>query len=138
VRDVTLVAAAAIGLAVLGCGKEAKQDDPQLLRHDRGDAAPVVVIDSQPLASGGPARAEAEPNDSAESANELVLPAAAEGRLATEKDFDVFVVSPARDGALAVQLSGVDGLDLVLELREPGRPTRGSRTIRSCTGSATS
>ncbi len=80
------------------------------------EEAPVQVV--RPSESGERPRAsldEREPND--EAANDLPLGAAAQGRLASAADIDRFRVTVAKAGMLEVQISAVQGVDVVLELR---------------------
>ncbi len=118
--------------AAPACGDGKKAQDQVKLRHDRGDAAPVVIVDDKSALSSGKTISEVEPNESAESATALAVPATAQGSLATDKDFDVFAVAADKDGALSARLSGIDGVDLVLELRDK----EGNVLARSDTGPA--
>lgn len=80
------------------------------------EEAPVQVV--RPSESGARPRAsveEREPND--EVANDLPLGAAAHGRLFSAADIDRFRVTVAKAGMLEVQVSAVQGVDVVLELR---------------------
>lgn len=129
---VTMALAVMPALAVIaaGCGSKERQ-------RRTHDAAPVEEIARPALADAGQGVAtdEIEPNDGAEVATALALGATGRGRIATEADADIYALDVAEAGALAVELAGVDGVDLVLEVTDAGgtvlaRSDRGGARIR--------
>lgn len=103
---------AALVLAASGCGKKS---DKSAISRDR-DAAAVVVVDRTP--SGVTFTDEAEPNDTAEQAGVLAAPGGIRGTLDGEKDVDLYRLSIAAPGWLTLEVSGIETVDLILELRE--------------------
>jgi hypothetical protein len=102
-----------IALAALpaGCGK--RKGGAKRIPRD-GDAQAVVVVeDGVPTAE---TLEEREPNDDANRATSLALGAIGRGNLDGESDVDVYRVELSAAGTLAARLSGVDGVDLALEL----------------------
>ena len=87
-----------------------------------GSAAPVEVVDEPQLADAGhgpgPNSDEIEPNDGEEVATPLALGGTARGKIDPDSDVDFYRVELDRPGVLQVVLSGVDDMDLVLELTD--------------------
>jgi hypothetical protein len=103
--------AAVLVAALAGCGK--RKGGAKRIPRD-GDAQAVVVVeDGVPTAA---ALEEREPNDEATRATPLALGAIARGSLDGETDVDVYRVELSAAGVLAARLSGIDGVDLALEL----------------------
>ncbi|MBA3458936.1 MAG: hypothetical protein H0T46_03175 [Deltaproteobacteria bacterium] len=113
-RRFPLVACAV--LLVASCGKS---------RQKRaGDAAPVEIV-QQPV--GGDAGAgsaastdEIEPNDGDDVATPYALGATARGRIEPETDADFYKLVLNDSGALTVELTAVEGMDLTLEVLDAG------------------
>ena len=106
----TLLCLLIAGLVGGGCGKRGAK------RFERNrDAATVVVVDQTP--SGVVFAAEVEPNDVDGEAAELALPGGVRGTLDGAADVDVYVIEVGKAGHLRVQLSGIEAVDLILDLR---------------------
>ncbi len=93
-----------------GCGKSKKREP---IRRDR-DAAAVVVV--QQTETGVTFADEAEPNDQPDQAGQLALPGGIHGALDGADDVDRYQLKVDQSGWLNVSLSGIDGVNLVLEL----------------------
>lgn len=108
------VALIAIAAALGGCGKDRQKRT--------GDAAAVVVVTAPPPADAGNAATteEIEPNDGDDVATPLALGATVRGRIEPELDADHYRIDVLDAGALAIDLTAVDGVDLVLELEDAG------------------
>ena len=133
-RRAILAVALVVALVGASCGGRERQKRTH-------DAAPVEEIARPALADAGQGVAtdEVEPNDGAEVATALALGATGRGRIeatpAAETDTDVFALDVVETGALAIELAGVDGVDLVLEVTDAGgtvlaRSDRGAARIR--------
>lgn len=117
--------------AVVACGKSTQK------RTDR-DAAAVQVVTAPVLGDGGAAAQatdEVEPNDGDDTATALALGATVRARIEPDADVDTFKIAVAEAGALAVEVSGIDGVDLVLEVEDVGgtvlaRSDRGGARIK--------
>jgi hypothetical protein len=107
-----LLALAVAASGVLGCGKKRAKR----IERDR-DAAAVVFVD-RAAAATVELSDEVEPNDEESQANPVALGAGVRGSLDGESDVDVFRVEVPGDGVLGAQLSGIEGVDLILELRD--------------------
>lgn len=85
-----------------------------------GSAAPVEVVNAPQLADAGhgpgPNIDEIEPNDGDEVATPLALGGTARGKIDPENDVDYYRLVIEQPAVLTVSLSGVDGMDLQLEL----------------------
>jgi hypothetical protein len=85
-----------------------------------GDAAPVELIPTPTPGSGnpgkGPTSEEQEPNEGEDVATPLALGASVVGRITPEGDVDHYRIDVTTAGALAIELPGIEGTDLVLEL----------------------
>ncbi|MCG8422460.1 MAG: hypothetical protein MJE77_31485 [Proteobacteria bacterium] len=113
-RAIALIAG--IGLALSStCGKGPGSGAKKIPR-DR-DAQAVVVVDS-PLNQVISFSQEAEPNDDIARATALAVGAGARGSLDGETDVDVYAVTVTKAGLLEARVSGIDGVDLILELRD--------------------
>ncbi len=112
-RGLAIAAAVALLGACRGGGTKTKRT---------GSAAPVVVIDEPQRGDAGqgpgPSADEVEPNDGEEVATPLPLGGTARGKIEPEADVDYYRVALDRPGVLQVVLSGVDDMDLVLELTD--------------------
>jgi hypothetical protein len=107
---VVAVVAAAIGLAACGKGKERR------VRRDRD--AGVKVGRADPVVGGRvSAGDEKEPNDTAADATPVRPGTYVRGTLDGETDVDVYAVE-VDSGQLRATVSGIEGVDLVLELRD--------------------
>lgn len=108
-----VVAAVAVAALAIGCGK----GDSKKIRRDKDAGPPVEAVDR----GGGRARTggdEREPNGSDAEATALPLGHYARGSLDAETDVDVYRVTVPGTGQLRVVLSGIDEVDLALELRD--------------------
>jgi len=124
-RVVALIATLA---AIAGCGKSRQKRS--------NDAAPVEVI-TAPIptdAAGGATLDEVEPNDGDDVATPLALGATVRGRIDPDTDADHYRIDVLETGALALDLTAVEGVDLVLELEDAG----GTLIARSDRGAARS
>ncbi len=87
-----------------------------------GSAAPVEVVAEPQLpdAGGGPGPNidEIEPNDGDEVATPLALGGTARGKIEPDSDADYYRLVIEQPGVLAVSLTGVEGMDLQLELAD--------------------
>jgi Bacterial pre-peptidase C-terminal domain len=102
---------AVLAASAAGCGK--RKGGAKRIPRD-GDAQAVVVVeDGVPAAE---TLAEREPNDEATRATPLTLGAIGRGSLDGESDVDVYRVELPAAGNLAARLSGIDDVDLALEL----------------------
>jgi hypothetical protein len=92
-----------------------------------GSAAPVEVVSEPQLADAGrgpgPSADEIEPNDGDEVATPMSLGGTARGKIDPEADVDYYHLDLDQPGVLAITLSGVDGMDLVLELADSSGST---------------
>lgn len=102
-------------LAVVACGKSTQK------RQDR-DAAAVEVVARPVLdgGTGGSASDEVEPNDGDDTATALALGATVRAKIDPDTDVDTFKITVAETGALWVEVSGINGVDLVLEIEDVG------------------
>lgn len=125
---------ATIPLAGSGCGNKTRQTRA-------GDAAPVEVVheptapQTSGSAAGSSASDEVEPNDGDDTATPLLPGATLRGRIEPETDVDYYRIDVKEAGALAVEVSGVEGVDLILEVADAGgvvlvRSDRGGARIR--------
>jgi len=102
-------------LVVLGIAACGKSDGKRIHRdRDAGSGSPSVTRGSQPLG----ATDEHEPNQDASNASALPPGHVARGTLDGETDVDVYRVAVTAEGQLRVALSGLDGVDLAIELRD--------------------
>ena len=102
-------------LLAAGCGKGPGGGAKRIPRDQ--DAAAVVIVDS-PDERVVSFSEENEPNNQANQANVLALGNGARGSLDGETDVDVYRVDVSGPGILAVQLGGIEGVDLVLTVRD--------------------
>lgn len=110
-----------------GCGNKDRQ-------KRAGDAAAVVVVTAPVLADAGNSATtdEVEPNDTEDIATPLAIGGAVRGRIEPELDVDHYRIEIIEAGALALELTAVEGVDLVLELEDAG----GTLIARSDRGAA--
>ena len=108
-----------IRILALACVLVAGCSDKKRVRQNR-DAAPVVVVDVGPggTRSTAPPTDEKEPNQTTAEATALALGGAARGSLDGSADVDVYKLAVTGTGALEVAVSGVDGVDLALEIAD--------------------
>lgn len=99
-----------------------------------GDAAPVEVVQQPVLGDagvgGGASGDEIEPNDGEDVATPLSIGATLRGRIDPEVDADFYRLDIKDAGALNVEVTAVDGMDLTVELLDGG----GSALARSDRG----
>lgn len=102
-------------VAVAACGK------PTQKRTDR-DAAAVQVVTQPVFGDGGAPSAtdEVEPNDGDDTATALPLGGTVRARIEPDADLDTFKIAVTETGALGVDVTGIDGVDLVLEIEDVG------------------
>ena len=133
---VTLAGGLALGATACGNGGTGAP-------HRTGSGAPVELItapvfsDARLGSNGKPvpgaASDEVEPNDGIDTATPLALGATARGRIEpAEGDVDHYRIDVTTAGALAVMVSGVDGVDLTLEIVDAS----GATVARSDRGGA--
>jgi hypothetical protein len=118
-------------LLAASCGKSRQKRS--------GDAAPVEIV-QQPVggdagAGSGATSDEIEPNDGDDVATPFALGVAARGRIDPDTDADFYKLELKDPGALTVELTAVEGMDLTLEILDAGgtslaRSDRGNIKIR--------
>lgn len=118
------LALAAVVFALVGCRGGAEKT------KRTGSAAPVEMITQPQLPDGGAGGAgtttsEIEPNDGEDVATPLALGATGRGKMDAEKDADYYRVRVETAGVLQVTLSGIEGVDLSLELLDGAGATMG-------------
>ncbi|CAN5809341.1 hypothetical protein BH11MYX2_BH11MYX2_14370 [soil metagenome] len=108
----------AIALCILAaCGGKKKQ-------KRSFDAAAVEVVTATGDGGFSPAATdEVEPNDGEDTATPLGLAATTRGRIEPYTDVDNYKLTVTEAGALSVELSAVDGMDLSLEIADAGGTT---------------
>ncbi|MDX2087695.1 MAG: hypothetical protein SFX73_07590 [Kofleriaceae bacterium] len=102
-----------LALASSACGKSPKQ-------KRTGDAAPVEVV-TQPMLADAAALGttdEIEPNDGDDVATALPVGATVRGKLEPDTDVDHYKLEVPDAGALSIDIPGVDGVDIVIELED--------------------
>jgi hypothetical protein len=112
-RVVVVIACAS--LLATACGKSTQK------RTDR-DAAAVQVV-TRPTGDGGTAAQatdEVEPNDGDDTATALVPGATVRAKIEPDTDVDTFKIAVAEAGVLAVEVSAIEGVDLILEVEDVG------------------
>lgn len=116
-------------VALAGCSEKPT-------RKRAGDVAPVEVVTMPPLpdggAGGGPATEEVEPNDGDDVATVLALGGTVRGKIDPDADVDHYRIDVAKAGALSVTVTGLEMVDLVLEIEDAS----GSSLARSDRGAA--
>lgn len=104
-----------------------------------GSAAPVEVVTRPQLPDAGhgpgPSADEIEPNDSDEVATPIALGGTARGKIEPETDVDFYKLDVDKPGVLGVLLTGVEGMDLTLELLDSsgtlvGKSDRGGARVK--------
>jgi hypothetical protein len=114
-RTLLIIGLVAAPLGLVGCkGSNTKS-------RRTGSAAPVEMITQPQLGDGGTAGTgtmtdEIEPNDGEDVATPVALGAIGRGRITSDSDTDYYRVEVDKPGVLQVSLSGVEGMDLSLEL----------------------
>jgi hypothetical protein len=108
------------------CGKRGAKKIPR-----SKDAAPAVVVEEKTPA-GVTFAEEKEPNNTAESPGRIAVPGGIRGTLDGETDVDLYGLEVAGAGFLSAQVGGIEGVDLVLELRD----AKGESLARSDRGPA--
>jgi len=121
-----LVALLAALMALAACGKNRQQRT--------NDAAAVEVVTTPLIADAGSGATtdEVEPNDGDDVATPLALDAPVRGKIEPDTDVDHFRIDLVEGGALSLDLTAIDGVDLVLELEDAG----GTLLARSDRGAA--
>jgi hypothetical protein len=108
------IALALCVLSLAACGSKKKQ-------KRSFDAAAVEVVTATSDGGFAPAPTdEVEPNDGEDTATPLGLGATTRGRIEPETDVDNYKLTVTEAGALTVELSAVDGMDLLLEIQDAG------------------
>jgi hypothetical protein len=113
VRTLLLVALVAL---VAACGNSKRQRRSS----DAGVAVEPIKVPVFANDAGGKTKSadEVEPNDSEDSATALPLGGTVHGRIESDTDVDHYKLDVTAAGALALELSAVDGNDLTLELHD--------------------
>lgn len=108
-----VLACGVLAAGALGACKKTRQ-------KRAGDAAPVEVVTRPMLADAGVGATtdEIEPNDGDDVATALALGATVRGRIEPDTDVDQYKLEVTDPGALAVDVPGVDGVDLIVELED--------------------
>ncbi len=122
-RFVALLAALT---AFAACGKNRQKRS--------NDAAAVEVVTTPMIADAGSGATtdEVEPNDGDDVATPLALDASVRGKIEPDADADHYRIDIVEAGALALDLTAIEGVDLVLELEDAG----GTLIARSDRGAA--
>ncbi|ACY16468.1 peptidase domain protein [Haliangium ochraceum DSM 14365] len=107
---------ACLSLLALGACDKRTGTAKHIPRDD--DALPVVVVDE--VASATATIDEVEPNNERAQATEVALGEAGKGVLDGEEDVDFYRVAVASADVLSVRLSGIEAVDLMLELQDQG------------------
>lgn len=114
----------ALALVLLAC---CRGGDSKTRRT--GSAAPVEILNAPQLADAGqgtgPNADEIEPNDGEEVASPIALGGTARGKLETNEDIDFYRLDVDKPGVLQVMLSGIDGVDLSLDVTDGSGATIG-------------
>ncbi len=89
-----------------------------------GSGAPVEIVTQAQVSDAGshgagPTSDEIEPNDTTEAATTLALGGTVRGKIDPEGDVDRYRIDVDKPAALAVMVSGIEGVDLVLEIEDP-------------------
>jgi hypothetical protein len=121
------VVAVAICGVLVGCGK----GDDRRIKRDRDAGPPVKVVDKG-ASTARSAGDEREPNGGDAEANPVAVNSLIRGTIDGETDVDMFRVTVPSNGQLRVQVGGIDGVDLALELRD----ARGAVLAKSDRGPA--
>ncbi len=110
-----VVALGCASLLAAACGKSTQK------RTDR-DAAAVQVV-TQVTTDGGAAAQttdEVEPNDGDDTATALAPGATVRAKIEPDTDVDTFKIAVAEPGVLSVEVSAIEGVDLILEVEDVG------------------
>src|SRR6185312_13819369 len=88
----------------------------------RGGSGSTFAVVTQPVSLDGGTTAtasdEIEPNDGEDVATPLPLGTTLRGKLDADGDIDYYRIEVAQAGALAVELSAIDGFDLALDVED--------------------
>lgn len=123
-----------VTLAALVVGGACRKDR----QRRAADAGAAVEVVAKPLvddAGASSAIEEIEPNDGDDVATALAPGATVRGRIEPDADVDRYRVEVAEAGAMVVELTGIDGVDLALELADGagaviGRSDRAGARVR--------
>lgn len=109
--------AAALIVLVLfaACGSGGSGSSPDRIRRDKDAGAAVAIVD-RPGAVVTEYAPEQEPND--DPATAMNLTGGVRGTLDGELDVDAFALTVPAPGMVAMKVTGVEGVDLKLELRD--------------------
>ncbi len=116
----SIPAALASGVWTSGCDSKGQRGARQLVRD--GDAGAVVVVES--ATDGVELMAEIEPNADAAEATDISgsadfgVAGGVRGSLDGQEDVDVYRLAVSKSGVLSATVSGIDGVDLMLDLAE--------------------
>ena len=115
-RPIRIVVAVVLIATAVGCGKSKGRHK---ISRNRDAAAVVLVSGTEPT---GALEAENEPNNDVGSAQPLSAGGGVRAVLDGETDQDFYLFESDRDGHVSAIAAGVDGLDLMIEIRsEAGR-----------------
>jgi hypothetical protein len=130
-RSACAISAAIVATGATGGGLGCGNDDGRRIKRDRDAGPPVEVVD-RTAKTNRSAGDEREPNGSDAEANPVAVASLVRGTLDGEADVDVYRVTVPRAGQLRVQVTGIEGVDLMLEVRD----ARGAVLARSDRGPA--
>jgi hypothetical protein len=125
-------------LTTLAFGAIAACRDGSTKTKRTGSAAPVEVVNEPQLADAGrgpgPTADEIEPNDGEEVATPMALGGTARGKIDPDSDVDYYRLPVDQAGVLAVSLTGIEGMDLQVELLDAsgtvlGKSDRGGAKV---------
>jgi hypothetical protein len=102
--------------SAVGCGEKTSSSETKRLTRSR-DAAYVVVVD-RAAASVVDFAEEVEPNNEPDKATAMELGGAVKGVLDGSSDIDLYTFTAAADGVATITLGGIEGVDLMIELRD--------------------
>ncbi|MBA3540154.1 MAG: hypothetical protein H0T79_11045 [Deltaproteobacteria bacterium] len=104
-----------VGLALAGCGKSPSSNKTQRT----GSATVELVNEPVPTDGGrGGTSDEVEPNDGEDVATPLAVGATVRGRIDQDGDVDHFRIDVTQAGVLALDVTGIEGVDLTVELED--------------------
>lgn len=89
-----------------------------VIQRAKDGGAPVAQVEHPNVGTGEiHYTAETEPDDDRDHASPLPLGAGAQGTIAGDADVDVYKLTMAAPGMVAVQVDAIDGLDLIVEIQ---------------------